>query len=257
MISTLTAVAAKRRRAVAVLLLLLVPASLTAVNDLSAQGNEAGRFPVGVLSSKGSVQLDGRVDWGQSGRSLLPMIYGGTRIKLKNDSAELDLLMGGSIKLCQDTDLTVQQHRSPFLFTLQRGTISFDLPQSQGDVFLTPDFLIKIDPGPELQPRHYQGEIRLEPDGTICVRSQEGLLIVTTQDNSENIVVTAGAGMRIPPGQIGSPEHVQDCSCLDPIPSREGKGLSSAAYQTDGSPQKSRWRSFLRKLIQILTLGIL
>ena len=246
---------ARRLRTLVLPLLLMIPAILPSGNDLMTLASDAGKFPVGVLSSKGNLQLDGRVDWGHSRRSVLPMIYDGTRIHLKNGSAALELLMGGNLRLCQDADLTVQQHRSPFLFTLQRGTIAFDLPQTHGDVFLTPDFLIKIEPGPELQPKHFRGEISLEPDGTVCVRSHDGLLIITAQDNSGTVTVPAGAGLRIPPGQINFPERFQDCSCGHPISSREKDGLISA-YGTGGSSQKPLWKSFLRKLIKILTLGI-
>ncbi len=237
-------------------LLLVILATLTTSRHLLSQAGEVGRFPIGVLSSKGSLHLNGRVDWGQGGRSPLPTIYDGTRIDLKNGSAELELLAGGSIQLCQDADLTIQQHQSPFLFTLQRGSIAFDIPQSQGDVFLTPDFLIKIHPESELKSRHHRGEIRLEPDGTICVGSQEGLLIVTTQDNSKTVTAPAGTGMRISPGQTASPERFQDCSCADTRPRRERGGLRSAVYRADGSAQKGQWKSFLRKLVKILTLGL-
>ena len=220
------------------------------------QSSRAGKFPVGFLTSKGSLQLTGRVDWGRGGRSPFPMVYDGTRIHSKSGTAQLELLAGGRLDLCRDTDLTVQQPRSPFLFTLQRGSVTYDLPRSQGDLFLTPDFLITVGPGRHLQADGYRGEISLEPDGTICVRSERGQLEISGQDNSRVLTVPPGPGMRVAPGRILSPEYFRDCQCSGSLRSGERNGPGASAYGTAGPSGKSPWKSFLRVLVKILTLGL-
>lgn len=237
-------------------LVLLCAATPVSLGHPPTQAGHAGKFPVGVLTSKGNLQLTGRVDWGRGGGSVLPMVYDGTRIHLKSGRAELELLMGGRLNLCRDTDLTVQQPRSPFLFTLHSGRVAYDLSRSQGDLFLTPDFLIRVEPDPQARPEACRGEIGLESDGTICVRSDQGLLVITAQDYSETIAVPPGPGMRIVPGRIASPEYFQDCDCAGPLSSPERNGPGVSAYGAGGSSGKSPWRSFLRTLIKILTLGL-
>ena len=243
-------------RILVVSLVLLCAATPVSLGHPPTQAGHAGKFPVGVLTSKGNLQLTGRVDWGRGGGSVLPMVYDGTRIHLKRGKAELELLMGGRLNLCRDTDLTVQQPRSPFLFTLHSGRVAYDLPRSQGDLFLTPDFLIRVDPGPQPRSEACRGEIGLESDGTICVRSDKGLLVITAQDHSETIAVPPGPGMRIVPGRIASPEYFQDCDCAGPMRSRERNGPGASAYGAGGPSGKSPWRFFLRTLIKILTLGL-
>jgi hypothetical protein len=247
---------AKSPSILVVSLVLLCAATPVSLGHPPTQAGHAGKFPVGVLTSKGNLQLTGRVDWGRGGGSVLPMVYDGTRIHLKRGKAELELLMGGRLNLCRDTDLTVQQPRSPFLFTLHSGRVAYDLPRSQGDLFLTPDFLIRVEPDPQARPEACRGEIGLESDGTICVRSDQGLLVITAQDYSETIAVPPGPGMRIVPGRIASPEYFQDCDCAGPLSSPEGNGPGVSAYGAGGSSGKSPWRSFLRTLIKILTLGL-
>lgn len=220
------------------------------------QAGQAGKFPVAFLTSKGSLQLTGRVDWGRAGRSPFPMIYDGTRIHSKSGTAQLELLAGGRLDFCRDTELTVQQPRSPFLFTLHRGSVTYDLPRSHGDLFLTPDFLIKVGPGPQLQAGAYRGEISLEPDGTICVRSERGSLEITGQDNSQVLAVPPGPGMRVAPGRIASPEYFRDCQCAGPLRSGERNGPGASAYGSAGPSRKSPWKTFLRTLVKILTLGL-
>lgn len=237
-------------------LVLICAAATISLGYPSTQPGQASRFPVGFLTSKGSLQLTGRVDWGRGGRSPIPMIYDGTRIHSKSGKAQLELLAGGRLDLCRDTDLTVQQPRSPFLFTLRRGSVAYDLPRSRGDLFLTPDFLIRVGPGTQLQPDAFRGEISLEPDGTICVRSERGLLEITGQDNSETLTVPPGPGMRVAPGGIASPQYFRDCQCAGPLPSRERNGPGASAYGSAGPSGKSPWRSFLRTLVKILTLGL-
>lgn len=238
-------------------LLLFTLLALATDSWLVIEASNRRTFPIGVLSSKGNLHLNGLVHWGQHGKSMLPMIYEGTAIKLKDGTATLELLMGGNIKFCHVTDLTVQQMRSPYLFTLQRGTIDFDIPESRGDVFFTPDFLIKIDPTKQLGTTSSKGEIRLEPDGTICVKSHQGSLTVSTQDYSETVTVPEGAGITIQPGQIASLQKLQDCSCNHPSPLLERPGVTSAAHRAGGSSLAGKSKSFLRKLIKILTLGII
>ena len=247
---------AKSPSILVVSLVLLCAATPVSLGHPPTQAGHAGKFPVGVLTSKGNLQLTGRVDWGRGGGSVLPMVYDGTRIHLKRGKAELELLMGGRLNLCRDTDLTVQQPRSPFLFTLHNGRVAYDLPRSQGDLFLTPDFLIRVDPGPQPRSEACRGEIGLESDGTICVRSDKGLLVITAQDHSETIAVPPGPGMRIVPGRIASPEYFQDCDCAGPMRSRERNGPGASAYGAGGPSGKSPWRFFLRTLIKILTLGL-
>lgn len=237
-------------------LILLCTATTVSSGRPSTQPSPTGQFPVGVLTSKGSLQLTGRVDWGRGRRSPFPMIYDGTRIRSTSGEAQLELLAGGRLDLCRDTDLTVQQPRSPFLFTLHQGSVSYDLPGSQGDLFLTPDFLIRVGPDPQLQPDTYRGGISLEPDGTVCVQSDRGLLQVTGQDNSHSLTVPPGPGMRVAPGRILSPEYLRDCQCAGSPPSRERNGPGASAYGSAAPAGRSPWKSFLRVLVKILTLGL-
>lgn len=239
-----------------VCLVLLCAAATVSPGLSSTRSGPTGKFPVGFLTSKGSLQLTGRVDWGRGGRSRFPMIYDGARIHSKTGEARLELLAGGQLGLCRDTDLTVQQPRSPFLFTLHRGSVSYDLPRSQGDLFLTPDFLVRVSPGSQLQSDACRGEISLEPDGTLCVRSERGLLEVTGQDNSVMLTVPPGPGMRVAPGRIASPEYFRDCPCAGPLPSGERNGAGASAYGSTGPFRKPAWKSFLRTLVKILTLGL-
>lgn len=220
------------------------------------RAGQTGKFPVGFLTSKGSLHLTGRVDWGRGGRSRSPVIYDGTRIHSKSGTAGLELLAGGRLDLCRDTDLTVQQPRSPFLFTLHRGSVSYDLPGSQGDLFLTPDFLIKVGPDTGLQTDAYRGEISLEPDGSICARSERGRLEITGQDSSQVLTVPPGPGMRVAPGRIASPEYFRDCQCAGPLRPGERDGPGASAYGSAGPSGKSPWKTFLRTLVKILTLGL-
>ena len=237
-------------------LVLLCAATVVSLGHPLPRSNRAGKFPVGFLTSKGNLQLTGRVDWGRGGRSPFPMIYDGTRIHSKSGKANLELLAGGRLDLCRDTDLTIQQPRSPFLFTLHGGSVAYDLPDSQGDLFLTPDFLIRVGPDPQLEPDACRGEITLEPDGTICVQSDRGLLEITGQDSSQTLTVPPGPGMRVTPGRILSPEYFRDCQCVGSLPSRERNGPGASAYGSSGPAGKSPWKSFLRVLVKILTLGL-
>ncbi len=237
-------------------LVLLCAATMVSLGHPLTRSNQAGKFPVGFLTSKGNLQLTGRVDWGRGGRAPFPMIYDGTRIHSKSGKANLELLAGGRLDLCRDTDLTVQQPRSPFLFTLHGGSVAYDLPDSQGDLFLTPDFLIRVAPDPQREPDTCRGEITLEPDGTICVQSDRGLLEITGQDSSRTLTVPPGPGMRVTPGQILSPEYFRDCQCAGSLPARERNGPGASAYGSAGSSGKSPWKSFLRVLVKIFTLGL-
>ena len=126
-------------------LFLLILAANSLIQGYS-QTREPTQSAVGILSFNGKLRIDGNVAWGTHGQSELPIIYNGTSIYLQNGTATLELLMGGSIELCEESNLTVQEIHSPYLFTLQHGSIIFDLPNSAGDIFFTPDFLIKIKP---------------------------------------------------------------------------------------------------------------
>ena len=256
MSSQLTPSLVGSRRMVGVCLFLLWAATTVSLGHPLPPADRTGEYPVGFLTSKGSLQLTGRVDWGRGGRSPFPMIYDGTRIRSKSGTAQLELLAGGRLSLCRDTDLTVQQPRSPFLFTLHRGSVNYDLPRSQGDLFLTPDFLIKLGPGRQLQGDAYRGEISLEPDGTICVQSERGQLEITGQDNSQVLTVPPGPGMRVAPGRIASPEYFRDCRCAGPLRSGERDGPGTSAYGSANPSGKSPWKTFLRTLVRILTLGL-
>ena len=231
-------------------------AAMISLGYSSTQVGQSTKSPVGVLTTQGSMQLTGRVDWGRGGKSPSPIIYDGTRVHSKSGKAQLELLGGGLLNFCQNTDLTIQQPRSPFLFTLHLGTVAYDLSHSQGDLFLTPDFLIKVGPDPQLQPDAVQGEITLDPDGTICVRSDQGLLEITTQDNAETLTVPPGSGIRVAAGQIASPEFFRDCQCASHLPSREQNGPQASAYNPAHPSGKSPWKSFLRIVLKILTLGL-
>ncbi len=256
MISRLTSGLAGSWWIAGVCLLLACVTTTDSLGRSLPQSGRTGKFPVGFLTAKGSLQLTGRVDWGRGGRSPFPMIYDGTRIHSKTGAAQLELLAGGRLDLCRDTDLTVQQPRSPFLFTLRRGSVAYNLPRSQGDLFLTPDFLIKVVPGPQLQGDAYRGEISLEPDGTLCVRSRRGRLEITGQDNSQVLTVPPGPGMRVAPGRIASPEYFRDCQCAGSLRPGERNGPGGSAYGSAGRSGKSPWKTFLRTLVRILTLGL-
>ncbi|MDE2665706.1 MAG: hypothetical protein OXI69_06110 [Acidobacteriota bacterium] len=237
-------------------LVLLCAATMISSGHPLTRSNQAGKFPVGFLTSKGTLQLTGRVDWGRGGRSPFPMIYDGTRIRSKSGKANLELLAGGRIDLCRDTDLTIQQPRSPFLLTLHGGSVAYDFPDSQGDLFLTPDFLIRVGPDPQLESDTCRGEITLEPDGTICVQSDRGLLEITGQDSSQALTVPPGPGMRVTPGRILSPEYFRDCQCVGSLPFRERNGPGASAYGSSRPAGRSPWKSFLRVLVKVLTLGL-
>ena len=219
-----------------------------------SQTREFTKSAVGILTPNGKLRIDGHVEWGNRGQSELPIIYNGTRIYLQNGTATLDLLMGGVIRLCKESDLTIQENYSPYLFTLHRGSISFDFPKSAGDVFFTPDFLIRIKPSLNSK-IHYKGEIQVDHDGTICVISEKGALIVETQDHSSRFDVSSGSGITIRPGKTPSFRGLQSCVCDNTTVTNTGEKLSSVVQNPSNSSQKRKILSFLRKLFKILPLS--
>ena len=220
-----------------------------------SQTREPTQSAVGILSFNGKLRIDGNVAWGTHGQSELPIIYNGTSIYLQNGTATLELLMGGSIELCEESNLTVQEIHSPYLFTLQHGSIIFDLPNSAGDIFFTPDFLIKIKPNSDSR-THYKGKIQVDQDGTICITSEKGPLVVETQDQSSMFDISAGSGITIRPGETPSFRGPENCVCKNTIQSIDSEKLSSAVQNSGKFSQKGKVIPFLRKLLKILTFGI-
>ncbi|MCH2693273.1 MAG: hypothetical protein MK025_00985 [Acidobacteriia bacterium] len=225
------------------------------LNQGYSQTRESTQSAVGILSFNGNLRIDGKVAWGNHGQSKLPIIYNGTRIYLQNGTATLELLMGGVIKLCEESNLTVQEIHSPYLFTLHHGSIIFDLPNSAGDIFFTPDFLIKIKSSSDSR-THYKGKIQVDQDGTICVTSEKGPLVVETQDQSSMFDISPGSGITIQPGKTPSFRGPENCVCKNKTQSIDSENLSSAVQNSDKFSQKEKLISFLRKLLKILTFGI-
>jgi hypothetical protein len=216
---------------------------------------ETSDYPVGVLTSKGRVDIEGRIQVTARSKSADPMIYSGNKIYVAEGEARLDLVLGGNIKLCRDSQFTILQGHSPYLFTLNKGSISFELSESRGDTFFTPDFLIQTTVNTaDGKPFSFRGELSVDDRGVVCVRSVEGSLRLMTQNNRGILTIPAGASVRLNPGEI-KPESIvlnQSCSCQNLSP-KEARSLTLSFQHKQGHGLTL----FLRKLAHIVTLGLL
>jgi hypothetical protein len=231
------------------------PVSVSGSERSSSQA-EKNDYPVGVLTAKGRVSIEGRIQFTAKSKFLDPMLYSGNMIRVAEGQAKLDLVLGGSIKLCNDSELAILHGHSPYLFTLNKGSIYFELTESRGDTFFTPDFLIQTEVAASSKPSAFRGEITVETGGMICVRSLEGRLRLTAQNNRGVLTIPAGASIRLSPGEI-RPESVmlnQSCSCQSLLSPREAQDLIMS-FQP-GERNRSLLGRFFRKLARIVTFGL-
>jgi hypothetical protein len=181
----------------------------------SSVPREAKDFPVGVLSTKGEVEVEGRLLMLAGRKTSEPLVYSGNRISVVQGNATLELLLGGKLRFCQGSRLSVHQNHSPYLIALEAGALSFDLPDSRGDTFFTPDFLVRTETAIKGSKAPFKGELSLSANGELCVRSLLGVLQIYSQANQRVLSVSAGNSIRLMPGeirQVTSPED-QGCFC--------------------------------------------
>lgn len=212
-------------------------------------------FPAGVLIIRGEVHLEGRFVVISERKSSEPFVYSGNRISVTAGEARLELLLGGALNICRGSRMTVLQNHSPYLFSLESGSFSFEFPQSRGDTLFTPDFLIKTEPAESAATVPFRGEISLEPDGSLCVRSLSGDLRIALQSGGEPFTLRPGASVHLSPGkaaqQVGFENERCDCG-------RWPKAKSSIlSFQP--RPHQSKFlvttKSVIRKLLHVMTLG--
>jgi hypothetical protein len=213
-------------------------------------------FPTGVLTIHGEVQLEGRFLVVSQRRSSEPFVYSGNRIQVADGEARLELLLGGALNICRASQLSVLQNHSPYLFSLERGSVAFDLPQSRGDTFFTPDFLVRTNWDSKAGPMAFKGEISLDPDGTVCVRSLVGDLRITAQSGPEAMVLRPGASVRLPPGKIGSEVAFLKESCACAKYPKLSDSLMSFQHRSDPHHFLVKTGRFFRKLLNVVTFGL-
>ena len=243
-------------------LMMLISVMQLAGIGLSAMGKETNSsskvedFPVGVLSIHGEVRLEGRFLLISQRKSSEPFVYSGNRIQVTEGEAKLELLLGGAINICKASQLTVLKNHSPYLFSLETGSLTFNLPQSRGDTFFTPDFLITTDSEPSGASTSSKGEISLEPTGEICIRSLAGNLRIATQTGSHGFNLFPGASVRLSPDRVGS-EVVflkESCSCT------QYPKLSDTMLSFREHPGKRgflvKTRSFFKKILHVVSIGL-
>jgi hypothetical protein len=245
-----------------VIFVTLIGLMQTAGNGLLAMSKERSSlpkvedFPAGVLSIQGEVRLEGRFLVISQRKSTEPFVYSGNRIQVTEGEAKLELLLGGALNICKASQLTVLKNHSPYLFSLETGGLTFDLPRSRGDTFFTPDFLITTESEPSGPPTSSKGEISLESDGGICVRSLAGNLRIATQNGSHAFSLLPGASVRLSPDEGGSKVVFlkESCACT-----RYPK-LSDAMLSFREHPGRGvflvKTRTFFRKMLHVLTLGL-
>ncbi|MEW5978048.1 MAG: hypothetical protein AB1898_19815 [Acidobacteriota bacterium] len=218
------------------------------------------QYPVGVLLSKGRVSVEGRVEFTQHSKYVDPMVFTGNRIIVREGEAQIELLLGGTIRICSNSELSIMHNRSPYLFLLHGGSAAFDLPESRGDTFFTADFLVRTQVGSADHKLPFKGEIRLDPDGTVCVSSKRGGLVVSRQDNQSMLTVPDGASVRLQPLETLTPllARAEDCSCLDRAQPKdiEKLVLSLQPHQ----PKRTLLRRLggvFRRVLRVVSLGLL
>jgi hypothetical protein len=170
--------------------------------------------------------------------------------------ARLELLLGGFLKIHANSHLLILQNHSPYLFTLSQGAVSFDLKSSKGDIFFTPDFVIRTEPDPTQTENHFRGEISLEVSGRICVWSRQGRLKITTQDNQNFLSIPSGTNLTLHPGKEGQDPliYAQNCPCTKLWNNPQKAVLSFRA----ATPTLHLWRRIgmaLHKTLHFITLG--
>ncbi len=185
-----------------------------------------------------------------------PLIYSGNRISVAQGDATLELVLGGKLRFCEGSRLSVHQNHSPYLFAFEAGSLTFDLPESRGDTFFTPDFLVRTETPVAATKGSFKGELSVGADGELCVRSLLGTLQVFSQANQRVLSVSAGSSIRVRPGELRletSPGN-QACFCENP---RRGKDL---LYSFNSSPKHfsllRKTGGMFRKLLRLLTFGL-
>jgi hypothetical protein len=237
--------------------LLSVPAG-TATSQPSAPERLLD-YPVGQLKAKGEVSVEGRVQLASSQKFADPLLYSGNTIRVRSGEASLELILGGKITIHANSNLALLQNHSPYLFTLSKGAVSFELKSRKADVFFTPDFIIKTEPDLAHPEMRFRGEISLAANGMLCVHSREGRLHITTQDNRSFLSIPSGGSLTVVPTEGSAEPQVfaQNCDCLKllNIPPQD----VMLGFQ---APQQhlSFWRRFsaaMGKTLRIVTFGLL
>jgi hypothetical protein len=229
---------------------------LAGTGQASTASSEIENFPAAQLTSKGEVSVEGRIQLDRKRDSQGPLIYAGNKINVKTGEAKLELLLGGKMRLLRDTELTILENHPPYLFSISKGTLSFEL-KSNGDNIFTPDFLIKTISEPIPGPSKVKGEMSLMPGGVLCLFAQSGTLQVATQDNQTLLLIPAGHSMELHPGgPLGPPQFLsQSCGCLDSAKVRpEDFQLSFAGRH------RSFWgrtATAFRRAVHLITLGLI
>jgi hypothetical protein len=234
----------------------LAEKGLQAVGKEHTQPSKVEDFPAGVLAIRGEVQLEGRFLVISQRRSSEPFVYSGNTIQVADGEARLELLLGGALNICRASQLSILQNHPPYLFSLARGSVTFDLPQSRGDTFFTPDFLIRTSGDSSAGPTAFKGEISLDSDGAVCVRSLVGDLRIIAQSGSDAMVLLPGASVRLLPGKIGSEVTFLKESCACTKYPKLNDSLMS--FQPRSGPRHFRVKTgnLFRKLLHVLTVGL-
>ncbi len=223
-------------------------------------GNEGALidFPAAQLTSNGEVSLEGKVQFSPQGKARGALVFSGNKIKVRSGEARLELMMGGSLRLLNDSELTILQNHSPYLFALSKGSVAFNLDSSREDSFFTPDFVIKtLAEGSSAKNKH-KGELTVGADGVVCLHSQTGNLKVTTQDGQNFLILPSGGSMQLHPGDVVNQPmfYSQACSCLKP----SGKLVNDFSAGFGPRPARSFWARIslaLRQFAHMASLGLL
>jgi len=116
--------------------------------------------------------------------------------------------------------------------------------------------LITTESDPTSAPSSSKGEISLESDGAICIRSLTGNLRIAPQNGSHAFSVLPGASVHLSPDRVESEVAFlkEGCACT-----RYPK-LSDAMIGFREQPGRRaflvRTRTFLKKALHVLTLGL-
>ncbi len=214
-------------------------------------------FPAAHLTSNGEVNIEGKVQLSPRGKAKGALVFSGNKINVRRGEARLELMMGGSLRLLDDSELTILQNHSPFLFTLSKGSVAFELDSSRGDSFFTPDFIIQILSEVSPVKNKHKGELTVRADGVVCLHSRSGNLRVTTQDGQNFLILPSGGSMQLHPGDVVNQPmfYSQACSCLKP----SGKLVNDLGRAFGPRPVRSIWGRIslvLRQFAHIASLGL-